>query len=212
MEFNYGFGVNSPGGRDPDMDVKWPNKAPRIRARGNLKFLDYIDLIEYIWKKGNPEVIFQPMGAKRVYDPERAYLIYELDSRVPKDNNTKPRHQETFDHPDDPNRKVSIYTQSFNNLVSFTALHQNPRTAEEIIEDFEDFMMEACPIFKGLGIEEFIYNRRISDRMDKKYGEDLSARTVLYMVTTQKTMPVEQRKLQEVIGQLTVMLDSEMDE
>lgn len=209
MDWNKGLGTQAPGAMDPDMNVKWPNKAPRIQAKGNLQFLEYIDLIEHLWKKGYPEIIFQPMGPKKTFNPDRAYIVYELDSRVPKENNLKARHQATYDHPDDSNRKIAIYTQSFNNLVSFTALHQNPRTAEETIEEFEDFMFDAAQVFKELGIEEFLYNRRLSDRAEKRYGEDLAARTVLYMVTTQKIHPIEQNKLQEVVGELAILMNPE---
>lgn len=212
MNFNYSFGIESPGAPTPDMDVYYHQKAPRIQARGNLTLLEYIDLIEYLWKKGYPEIIYQPMGAKKTWDPERGYIVWELESRVPKENNVKPRHQQVYDHPEDSNRKISIWTQSFNNLIGFTALHQNPRTAEEIIEQFEEFMIEATPILKELGIEELLYSRRISDRTEKRFGEDLSARTVLYMATTQRVIPVEQHKLNEIVGELKVFIESDFQE
>lgn len=202
MEFNYSFGKNSPGAPSPELDVPYSYKAPRIQANGNLKFLEYIDLIEHLWKKNAPEIIFQPLGSKKVFNPERGYITYELDSRVPKESNIKPRLQEKYDHPDNSNLKIAVYSQSFDNYVNFTAFHSNPRTAEEIIESFEQFMFEVTPVFKGAGLEEFIYSRRLPDNWEKRFGTDIASRTLVYMVTTQKIITIDQRKLQEIVGEL----------
>lgn len=212
MDFNYSIGLQAPGAPNPDMDVFYYQKAPRIQAQGNLTLLQYMDLLEFLWKGGYPEIIFQPMGAKKEFNPERAYIIWELDNRVPKDNNAKPRYQETYDHPTDPNRKIAIWTQSFNNFVSFTVIHMNPRTAEEIMEQFELFMFQATPIFKQFGLEEFLYGRRVSDHTEKRYGEDMSAKTIVYMVTTQTVIPIDQNKLREVVGAVRIFLNGSSDE
>jgi hypothetical protein len=206
MSFNVISG-RKVSGPSPEYDVFSDQKAPPLQANGNLNYLQYIDLIGFLWAKAYPEVKYVPMGGKQLYDPDKAYLVYSLESRKTKESNTKPRHRSTVDDPDDDQMKLGIWSQSFDNLISFTALHSNPRTAEEIIESFEDFMIEATPIFKGLGIEELIYNRRLSDDHESRFGEDLSSRSIMYQVTTQKIIVIEMDKIVDIVGQCTVFLN-----
>lgn len=203
MEFNYAHSKQA----DPNWtgDLYAAAKMPQhmqtapLQAQRNLSFLQYIDLVELLWGMAHPEITFGPIKPDKAYDPDKGYIAYSLENRVTTPNNTKPRFRQEVDHPTKDGDRISIWTQSFQNTISFTSLHRNPRVAEETIEAFEDFIIEGTPVFKRLGIEELVYGRRIADDHDRRYGEDISARTVYYQVTTQKVMPVEQSKLKELI-------------
>lgn len=210
MEFNHSFGKQADPNWSPDLRAAMANpqhmRTAPLQAARNLSYLDYIDLIEFVWGLAHPEIIFGPIKPDKTYDPEKGYLAYSLENRVTAQNNTKPRPRQEVDHPENPQERIGIWTQSFNNIISFTALHRNPRVADEIIESFEDFMIEATPLFKHLGIEEMVYGRRISDDHEKRYGEDIAARTVYYSVTTQKVLLINQSKLQELVQAVTTNL------
>jgi hypothetical protein len=179
-------------------DHATPLITPRIQAPYNITYLGFIDLIEYLWIKAHPEIIFTPFADNNVYDPELGYVVYSLVNREPKQNNPKPRYQEAIDNPDNINKKMVIFTQSFINSIRFTAVHKSPRVAEELIEVFEDFMLEHTPIFKRFGLEELQYGRRASDEHKGRFGEDLAARSVIYMVVIQKIVITDINKLEEI--------------
>jgi hypothetical protein len=169
-----------------------------LQAKGSMTYLEMIDTIERAWDLSHPEISFGPFSDGNVYQPDMGYVIYALVERITKQNNTKPRVQYIVDHPDYPNKKLGIFSQSFINTVKFTAVHSNPRIAEEMIESFEDFMFEATAILKEQGLEEIIYGKRVADEHKTRYGEDLAARSIVYLANTQKIVLVDMEKLESI--------------
>jgi hypothetical protein len=193
MKFNYSWDNSD----DPELNRFYGEDIPSITAKGNLTYLQFIDQIQHLWNKSNPEIDFMPYASNHIFNPEKGYIIYSLEMRKPQANNSKPRVHEVVDHPDDDTKKLVVYIQSFENLIRFTAVHKDPRTSEEIIEQFEDFMIWVTPIFIKSGIENFFYGRRISDNHDARLGDDLALRAINYLVITQKILTVDMAKLEE---------------
>jgi hypothetical protein len=207
LNFNYAHGRPAPGAPDPEYDVDYWQDTPPITARGNLTFLKWMDLIEYMWVQGNPEIVFAPEQPEKIHDPEKGYILYALESRVPKEGDTKPRHRQKMAHPDDPKKVIHIWGQTFQNIISFSAVHKNPRVAEEIIEHFEDTIIELTPVFIELGLQGLFYARRTADTDQKRFGQDVCVRTLRYMAFTEKLLPIEQDKLETVVGEARIILN-----
>jgi hypothetical protein len=108
-----------------------------------------------------------------------------------------------------------VYGQKFQNIVSFSVLtkvgtfqNNNITTtrddldasvlSDQVIEAFEDFMLEYTPIFKAAGVSELVYSRRLSDSEINRDGKDLHKRTVTYMLTTEKTFAIKNDRIQQI--------------
>lgn len=198
MQFNYAHTTQNVI-KDPEYQKPYGDSLPRLKAPNNMTYLQFVDMVQYLWSRAHPEIEFRPFADNHNFNPEKGYLIYGLVNREPQSNNAKPRQQEVVDHPDYPDKRLIIFSWSFINTIKFTALHQNPRTAEEIIEAFEDFIIEATPIFIELGVQSMLYGRRAADEHKTRYGEDLAARSIIYSVVTQKIIMSEVDKLEEIL-------------
>ncbi len=198
MQFNYSHeGKNI--SKDPAFQKAYGQPLPRLTANKNMEYLQFIDSVEYLWHAEHPEISFQPFADNHTFNPDKGYIVYSLVDREPTQNNAKARYQEMVDHPDDPDKKLVIYTWSFMNSVKFTALHQNPRIAEEIIEAFENFMIQTTPVYLELGVQSSMYGRRASDEHKTRYGDDLAARSLIWMVITQKVITTDLDRLKEIL-------------
>jgi hypothetical protein len=203
MKFNYAM-TEENSNPSPEFMEPYGTEYKPITAQGNLTYLQFIDLIDSLWSKAYPDIKFLPFSAGNIYNKELGYVIYSLETRRTHNNNNKPRVHNVVDHPTEPDKKLIIYTQSFDNIVNFTCVHKNPRVAEELVEAFENFMLEVTPIFIKFGIEHFFYNRRMPDEHETRVGEDIASRTVNYLVVTQKIVYVDAKKLEEVITTIVI--------
>ncbi len=111
---------------------------------------------------------------------------------------------------------VTIYGQRFQNIVGFTVMSKvgtfqgsNGATTrddldaavlcDQVIEAFEDFMLEYTSIFKSAGASELVYSRRLSDSEINREGKDVHKRTVTYMLTTEKTFAMSNRRIEQIV-------------
>lgn len=140
-----------------------------------------------------------------------AVILYALELRKPHTVEPKPRmRQNTVDN------YYTIYGQKFQNIISFsvavkagTLQDDDPTTtskdrdsaqlADQVIEAFEDFMMEFTPIFKAAGASELVYSRRLSDSEINRDGRDVHMRTVTYMLTTEKTFAIRNDRINSIL-------------
>jgi hypothetical protein len=139
-----------------------------------------------------------------------AIIVYSLELRKTHTTEPKPRHRQNV-----LSNTVTIFGQKFQNIVSFSVLtkvgtFQNNDTtttrddldasvlADQIMEAFEDFMLEYTPIFKAAGAAELIYSRRLSDSEINRDGKDIHKRTVTYMLTTEKTFAIKNDRIQKI--------------
>lgn len=182
----------------PDPHELYGKDIPLSTARGNLTYLQFIDLLKALWSKANPEVEFVPMGNREAFKPEKGYIVYSLESKKAASDNLKPRFMEDVISTDKEEFQGTIYIQKFDYLLEFSAVHKEPRTAEEILDAFEDFMMIITPELKYSGVQDLYYNRRITDRDQSRFGGDVAYRTVMYLVMLQKMLVAKRQILESV--------------
>lgn len=139
---------------------------------------------------------------------------YGLELRKPHTMDPKPRMRNTVVNTS--SESITIYGQKFQNIVSFTVMvevgtFQDDDTAttlndldasvvaDQVIEEFETFMVEYTPIFKACGASDLVYARRVSDADLNKDGKDILQRQVMYMLTTEKTYAIANARIQSVV-------------
>lgn len=169
-----------------------------LRAQGNLNYIQFLQLLQKMWLDAHPDVPLVAQGGKEF--SKYPVMTYRLDLRRTIQNEPKPRMREQIiTSPGEQN--LIIFGQRFQNVVTFTAFtNSNPQLAEELIEVFEDFMIEFTPVFKALGLSELLYARRLPDT-DGSRGKGLGIveRSVSYMVTTEKVIVTRKDKIEQII-------------
>lgn len=169
-----------------------------LRAQGNLNYIQFLQLLQKMWLDSHPDVPLVAQGGKEF--STYPVMTYRLDLRRTLQNEPKPRMREqVITSPGEQN--LVIFGQRFQNVVTFTAFtNSNPQLAEELIEVFEDFIIEFTPVFKALGLSELLYARRLPDT-DGARGKGLGIveRSVSYMVTTEKVIVTRKDKIDQVI-------------
>jgi len=139
-----------------------------------------------------------------------AVIAYALELRKAHSIEPKPRMRQNV-----LANSVTIYGQKFQNIVSFSVLSKvgtlqgdfsnstrddldTAVLCDQIIEAFEDFMLEFTPIFKAAGASELVYSRRLSDSEINRDNKDIHKRTVTYMLTTEKTFAVRNERIEKI--------------
>ena len=169
-----------------------------LRAKGNLGYIQFLQLLQKMWTDAHPDIPLIAQGGKEF--SSYPVMTYRLDLRRTIQNEPKPRYREQIITAPGENNMI-IMGQRFQNIITFTAFsNENPQLSEEISEVFEDFMIEFTPVFKELGLSEILYARRLPDT-DGSRGKGLGIveRSVSYMVTTEKVIVTEKAKLEKVL-------------
>jgi len=205
MKFDFSTQKQTPY-PSPEYIQPYGSVLPPLKSKGNLSYLQFIDVVNKLWSEGHPEIKFGPFGEQKIFNPELGYIIYTLEDKKPKNNSPKPKPYETVDDPTDPTKKLAIFIESFYIIVKFTAIHKVPRVAEEIIEEYEDFMIQIKPMLQMLGLESISYVRRMSDSHETRYGDDLSSRSIAYMVGIQKVLTTSIDKLDSIFLQVQAIV------
>jgi hypothetical protein len=139
-----------------------------------------------------------------------AVIGYSLELRKTHTTEPKPRLRQNV-----MSNAVTIYGQKFQNIISFNVMSrvgtfQGPDSTstrddldasvlcDQIIEAFEDFMLEYTPIFKAAGASELVYSRRLSDSEVNREAKDIHKRVVTYMLTTEKTYAIRNERINSI--------------
>jgi hypothetical protein len=180
------------------------NKSAHLRASGNLSYREFIAVVRAMWHEVHPGIPILPSGG----DQHAVYpaIIYSLQLRKPHPSEPKPRLREDI-YTSVDEEAIIIHGQRFQNIINFSVItERNPDLAEELIETFEDFMLEYTPVYKELGISEFVYARRLPDDEENRKGEGICKRTVSYLVTTEKVVQTSAKKLNDSLEKLKLIV------
>ena len=184
--------IGFPSGNRNDVNFDRAFGEP-LQASGNLSYLEFVAVVKALWENAYPDIKIKPTQSGTY--AEYPVIVYGLELRKSHTSEPKPRTRTS-----QTNTNVVVFGQRFQNIVSFTVIteanagakqgssarYSGPEVADNIIEIFEDFMLEHTPVFKRLGASEFVYSRRLSDSEENRDSTDICKRTVTYMLTTEK--------------------------
>lgn len=192
--------------KDFEYDVPTFHPVPPITAFDNIQYEDFLNIVKTLWEDGHPDVQFQRYSARNQYNPDKGYIVASMARRIAADNNSKPRFRASEDQAD--GSVTQYYTQSFINLVRFTALHTDPEVADEMISQFESFMVSIRPILGIKGAERLTFVERSADEDETRMGWDRSARTLMYELVTQSIYTVNTGTLEKYQIKLLMAVDA----
>jgi hypothetical protein len=177
-----------------------------LQASGNLTYLEFVSVVKALWENAYPDIKVQPTSNGSY--AEYPVIVYGLEIRKAHSSEPKPRTRNTQHYED-----IMVFGQRFQNVVSFTVItkadagtaksdlekrYSGAQVADNLIEIFEDFMLEHTPVFKRLGAAEFVYSRRLSDSEENRLGTDIIKRTVTYMLTTEKLIATSVDQIEKI--------------
>lgn len=154
-----------------------------------------------------------------------AIIGYHLELRKSHTTEPKPRMRQNIVSAN--NNSYTIYGQRFQNIIGFTVMAKVGTfqgfggetttrddldaavLCDQVIEAFEDFMIESTPILKAAGASELVYSRRLADSEINRSGNDIHKRTVTYMLTTEKTYAIKNEVIQSVAVDLRTWMEYE---
>lgn len=182
-----------------------PYGQPRLRAAGNLSYQEFLRLLEKLWVGSHPGVPVQASFDKSV--GTYPIITYRLDLQKAHPSEPKPRLRQILTP--DGSDAIVISAQRFQSVITFTIMTQiDPNTAETLVEQFIDFMIEFQPVFKELGASELVYVRRLPDVTDERPGEGVVSRSVSYMLTTEKIIKTYVNKLESITVSARTYMES----
>jgi hypothetical protein len=81
---------------------------------------------------------------------------------------------------------ISVYGQSFDNIVQFDCWSNFHAEANTLIFWFEDFMDLYTKVLKINGVQEILYWQRLRDQTVERWRDDIDNRTIRYYFKTEK--------------------------
>lgn len=177
-----------------------------LQANGNLSYLEFIAVVKALWENAYPDVKLHPTSNGQY--AEYPVIVYGLEIRKTHSSEPKPRTRNTQHYED-----IMVFGQRFQNVVSFSVItradagtskselekrYSGAQVADNLIEIFEDFMLEHTPVFKRLGVAELVYSRRLSDSEENRNNTDVVKRTVTYMLTTEKLIATSVEQIEKI--------------
>lgn len=175
----------------------WNQRDARLQAEGNITYLDFIRLVKEMWAEVHPDIpIWPTQGSQYAQYP---CIVYGLETRTTFQNESKKRYREERKQTSE-GKNTLIYGQRFQNIIRFSVItKKDPDLAEIIIELFEDFMENYTPVFKRLGVSDFFYARREPDDEGTRSGDDVSIRSVSYLVILEKMWTKEVDQIEQIV-------------
>lgn len=86
-------------------------------------------------------------------------------------------------------RSVEIYGQWFDVIVEFVAHTTDNRSADLLVDWFEEFVRQYTWVLKLNGVQELLYWQRLRDATVTKWRQDLKSRTVQYFFRIEELLP-----------------------
>jgi len=111
-------------------------------------------------------------------------------------------------------RYYTIYGQKFQSIINFNIIskvklmedittgwalaEEAYSVTEQVLDRFEDFMIEMTPVLKMIGASELVFARRLPDAEITRNDQDIIRKTIQYMLTTEKTFAAPHGVLESI--------------
>ena len=169
-----------------------------MKADYNISYPEFVQLVENLWENTAPDIPLFPRQGQQYR--QLPCVCYHMETKVPVPYDPKEKFRERIT---DENGKVyNIVGQKFDSIIVFSVMSESPKRAEQILEAFEDFMLEFTPVFKALGVSDIFYSRRVSDTEGSRRGADINERAASWRVTFEKIKVVEQSLFERIEAEI----------
>ncbi len=127
------------------------------------------------------------------------FIAYKIKSREPtKAHGIKNRFVGRVPAQNETGHEVDLLSKHFDCEIQFDIFHQTAREANQLLDDFEDFLTQYTGEIKRGGIQEFIFLRQLEDDHDFRWRENYYVRSLVYFVRIQKITPIPLYTLNQI--------------
>lgn len=184
----------------PVVDEK-PQKADK-----NASLDNFIEMIAKLVSKTMDNVIFKPdEGARIIVDPDlkldKAYVTFDVIDRKP-ELELKPRIRETFVEKDDKGNETgrygNVYGQVHKCVIQFNVFAAEYKTANAVMNNFEDMMFAYSHFLKRNGVRELYFQRHFTDYNYNTFRQTTSVRSLWYYVELEKLNVIYEGEITDI--------------
>jgi len=143
--------------------------------------------ISWFLARKEPGALGQPFGPRKEY---------------------KPRQREQLKDPQVQGHSVIVTGQWFDNIVQFDALYSDNKSAERLIEWFEQFMRLYRGVLEREGVAQMFFWSRKGDDTTREWRQPLWKRSMQYYFRTEQLEAVYTRDLLHINMSLGLVTDS----
>lgn len=180
--------------------------APVFSSREVLKFYDSSNYVtfDHSFRSGTPNVLSTNTDGEGIDAPPMKPTISwflarkepgALDKPFGPRKERKPRQREELKDPLVKGHTVIVTGHWFDNIVQFDALYSDNKSAESLIEWFEQFMRLYSWVLRKEGVSQVLYWRRMADETTREYRQPLWQRSLQYYFRTEQLEAVYTRDL-----------------
>lgn len=176
------------------------------RATKGASLYDFIDMlaavVDYAMKDLKVKILTDD-SENIITDPEipfeHPYITFKVISRVPT-KEYKPIVRENIVECDEHNeqRYGTVFGQTFDCIVQFNIFASENRTANKVMETFEELIISYAGYFKEQGVRDLYFKEQITDTDYNNFRETLSVRNLRYYVQIEKLMVIFNRRISGV--------------
>jgi hypothetical protein len=190
---------NIPGYDERVMDTSNPYYDRRLRSDKPITFLGFIDDLIRLWEAaGKPARIIrsQPIGEEAEYPLITYRTLHREVNKQFKDH--KPRYRDTLMHPDIQDEFVELRGQIFDVQVAFDIHALGAEDADDLVEQFDDFIQMYKGFFKLNGVQEIMFHSQGEDQVltDSRYP--IAKRPLQYTIRFEKVTPIFLNQIEQI--------------
>lgn len=185
----------------------------RLKAEGNISFLEFIDTLQELWQKAGKKGKFirdEPIKEGM----ELPVITFRTLRRIIDHNfkDHKPRYRQTIRHPYKPDEFIDILGQVFQVWVEFSVLSTSAEEADEMVEDLIDFIELYKGYFRLHGVKDIRFYAQLSDKVLKDHNIPIACRTLQYTMWFEKLIPVILNQIDHLAVQAGIIAQDYIDE
>lgn len=190
-------------------------KPVKQKAEKGCTLFECISMIATLVELAMPGVRFEPdegkvMSLDAMQNFDKPVITYSVVQRETK-SEIKPRLRELIEEADVNNgekRVGEVWGQKFKCLIQFNVFASVYKEAEQVMEKFEETIIQHAGFLKRNGVAEIFFNRHLTDSHFDTMRETLSIRNLEYYVEIEKLTVM----FKEKINQIEIIAQRKKDE
>lgn len=176
------------------------------RADKNASLYDFLDMTAKIvdYAMSEYKVTFLTDEQENILkDPEIPFdnpcISYRVKHRKPKNEYKPIVREEIVEHDENNEQRIGyVYGQFFDCIVQFNIFASENKTANKVMEKFEELMIAYAGYFKKEGVSDLYFKEQVTDEEYNNFRETLSVRNIRYYVQIDKLTVIFNRRLDDV--------------
>lgn len=181
-------------------------RKERLQHENNRsRITGFIDDLRELWKKAgrSGDIIRDTPFNEEMEFPRITYrVLRRLRNSDFKD--IKPRYRTTIEHPYEPGNFMELWGQVFDVYVEFSIFAVTQTEADELMDEFEDFIQLYKGKFRERGVQEIIFYAQDEDDVQQSGRLQLAVRRLQFTVRLEKLTPRILNDIQQVNVSATV--------